>query len=383
MKSLPDLRSLLNSLIAIPSISSVNPAWDQSNLALIGQLAEWFELLGFEVRVLPVAGHPGKANLIASIGRGPDGLVLAGHTDTVPCDEQFWSHDPFTLTEKNNRFYGLGTSDMKSFFALVIEAVRDLDLTRIKRPLTLLATADEESSMCGAKALVSNRTRLGRYAIIGEPTGLRPVRMHKGISMEAIRLTGRSGHSSNPALGVNALEGMHRVMGEVLKWRGELQQRYHNPLFEVAFPTLNLGHIHGGDNPNRICGECELQFDLRPLPGMDLDSLRGELLQRLRLLLEESPLKLEMHSVFEGIPAMETPADSPIVQAAEQLTGHCAEAVAFGTEAPYLQQLGMEPLVLGPGDISLAHQPDEYLDASHIAPAIKLLQSMINRFCLS
>ena len=383
MNSLPDLKSLLSCLIATPSISSVNPTWDQSNLALIAHLAEWFEQLGFDVQVLPVAGHSGKANLIASIGRGPDGLVLAGHTDTVPCDEQLWNHDPFTLTEVNNRFYGLGTSDMKSFFALVIEAVRELDLTRIKRPLTLLATADEESSMCGAKALVSNQTQLGRYAIIGEPTGLRPVRMHKGISMEAVRLTGRSGHSSNPALGVNALEGMHKVMGEVLKWRTELQQRYHNPLFEVAVPTLNLGHIHGGDNPNRICGECELQFDLRPLPGMDLDSLRGELSQRLQQLLEESPLKLEMHSVFDGIPAMETPADSPIVQAAEQLTGHSAEAVAFGTEAPYLQQLGVEPLVLGPGDINLAHQPNEYLDASHIAPTIKLLQSMIRRFCLS
>ncbi|HCB14771.1 MAG TPA: acetylornithine deacetylase, partial [Gammaproteobacteria bacterium] len=90
-----------------------------------------------------------------------------------------------------------------------------------------------------------------------------------------------SGHSSNPALGVNALEGMHAVIGELLRWRGELQARYRNPLFEVAVPTLNLGHIHGGDNPNRICANCELHIDIRPLPGMTLDSLRGELHRRL------------------------------------------------------------------------------------------------------
>jgi acetylornithine deacetylase len=112
--------------------------------------------------------------------------------------------------------------------------------------------------MCGAKSLTDLHRHLGRHAMIGEPTNMQPVRMHKGISMEAIRVDGRSGHSSDPSLGKNALEGMHLVLGEVIQWRSELQQRYQNPAFKVAFPTLNLGHIHGGDNPNRICGECEL-----------------------------------------------------------------------------------------------------------------------------
>ena len=379
----PTLTEMMSALISTPSVSSVNAGWDQSNIAVIKLLEGWLASAGFQTQVMPIPGFPGKANLIATLGSGPDGLVLAGHTDTVPFDEELWNHNPLKLTEADNRFYGLGTSDMKSFFALALEAVRGIDAKQLKRPLILLATADEESSMSGAKALVDADTRLGRYAIIGEPTGLKPVRMHKGISMESIRLTGQSGHSSNPALGNNALEGMYKVIGNILAWRNELQQRYRNSLFTVEVPTLNLGHIHGGDNPNRICGCCELQFDLRPLPGMDLHTLRAELQQRLEQELAESQLKLEMIPLFDGIPAMETPAGSRIVKAAEALTGRPAGAVAFGTEAPYLRDLGIETLILGPGDIDQAHQPDEYLGLERISPTINLLQLVIKQFCMS
>jgi acetylornithine deacetylase len=181
---------------------------------------------------------------------------------------------------------------------------------------------------------------------------------------------------------VSALEGMHRVIGDVLQWRDALQGRYRNRSFKVPVPTLNLGYVHGGDNPNRICGQCELQFDLRPLPGMDLDALRQELRERLERLLRGSGLGLEIRSLFGGIEAMETPASAPIVRAAEELTGRPAEAVAFGTEAPYFRELGMETLVLGPGDIAQAHQPDEYLAVDRLDPYTALLRSLVERFCL-
>jgi acetylornithine deacetylase len=378
----PTLMQMLQALIGTPSISSVSPEWDQSNQKLIDQLAEWLTRLGFKVEVLPIPGYPGKANLVASIGSGPEGLVLSGHTDTVPCDEALWNSNPFQLSERDNRLYGLGTADMKSFFALVIEAVRELPLDRLKHPLTILATADEESSMCGAQHLVETNRQLGRHAIIGEPTGLKPIRTHKGIAMEAVRLIGRAGHSSDPALGVNALEGMHRVIGEILAWRSEMQARYRNPLFEVEVPTLNLGHIHGGDNPNRICGHCELHFDLRPLPGMHLDDLRSELEKRLKALLADSELKLETRRLFQGIEAMETPADARIVKTVEEMTGHPAGAVAFGTEGPYLNQLGMETIILGPGSIEQAHQPNEYIELSQINPTVELIRSLVKKFCL-
>lgn len=383
MRQHPTLIEMMRHLIGSPSVSSVSPEWDKSNAQVIDHLAGWCESLGFRVEHLPIAGHPGKFNLVASAGTGPEGLVLSGHTDTVPYDEARWSSDPFRLTEREDRWYGLGTCDMKGFFAVALEAISDLDLSSLKHPLILVATADEESSMCGAKALVDTHRRLGRHAVIGEPTGMRPVRLHKGIGMEAIRLTGRSGHSSDPALGVNALDGMYLVMAELIDWRSELQQRYRNPLFAVDVPTINLGHIHGGDNPNRICAHCELHFDIRPLPGMDLAELRGEIDRRIGARLQDSGLRFERVSLFEGIPAMETPAQSPIIQAAESLTGYAAGAVAFGTEGPYLNALGMQTVIMGPGSIEQAHQPDEFLALEQIEPAKRILRGLIRRFCMT
>ncbi len=373
---------MMRHLIGSPSVSSVSPEWDQSNAQVIDYLAEWCESAGLRVERLPIAGRPGKFNLVASAGSGPDGLVLSGHTDTVPYDESRWDSDPFRLTERNDRWYGLGTCDMKGFFALVLESIRDIDLNRLKHPLILLATANEESDMCGARALLDTHPKLGRHAVIGEPTGLRPVRMHKGIAMEAIRLKGRSGHSSDPALGVSALEGMHQALDELIIWRGELQARYRNPLFAVEVPTVNLGHIHGGDNPNRICAECELHFDIRPLPGMDLDELRGEIERRIGARLQDSGLTFERVSLFEGTPAMETPADSAIVRAAEKLTGCTAGAVAFGTEGPYMNQMGMQTVILGPGSIDQAHQPDEFLALDQVEPGRQIIRELVARFCM-
>ena len=379
----PPLKQMMQHLIGSPSVSSVSPDWDQSNAQVIDHLADWCQGAGFKVEHLPIVGHPGKFNLVASAGSGPDGLVLSGHTDTVPFDESRWSSDPFTLREHADRWYGLGSCDMKGFFAVVLDAIRDVDLSSLKHPLILIATADEESSMCGAKALLDTHRRLGRHAVIGEPTGLKPIRLHKGIGMEAVRVHGRSGHSSDPALGVNALDGMTLVLNELIAWREELQRKHRNPLFAVDVPTLNLGHIHGGDNPNRICAQCEVHFDIRPLPGMALDDLRGEIDRRLANRLAGSGLRFERISLFEGIPAMDTPADSPIVRAAESLTGYSAGAVAFGTEGPYLNALGMQTVIMGPGSIDQAHQPDEFLALEQIEPAKRIIRQLVERFCIA
>ena len=378
--SLPDLTTMISRLIATPSISSVTPAYDQGNLDIIHLMADWCEASGFDVEILPV--EPNKANLIATMGKGNGGLILSGHTDTVPYDDSHWNTDPFVATEIDNRIYGLGTADMKSFLAIALMAMQSVDRSKLESPLILLATADEESSMSGAKALVRAGRPGNRHAVIGEPTGMRPVRMHKGIFMEAIHLQGRSGHSSDPALGLNALEGMHNIIASIKAWRDELQGQYTNQAFAVPVPTLNLGHIHGGDNPNRICADCELHIDLRPLPGMSIDELRAELRHRAAQAIADSGLQLSTRSLFSGVPAMETPADSPLVATAEQLTGYTAEAVAYGTEAPYLQQLGNEVIVLGPGNIDQAHQPDEYLSTAQIKPMLDILNGLINRYCM-
>lgn len=385
LKTKPDMLEMMQQLIATPSVSCVDPRIDQSNLPVINLLANWLNDLGFAVEILSV--DEGKANLIATLGKyhagaTKGGLILAGHTDTVPYDEDRWQHNPFKLTEDSGKFYGLGTSDMKAFLALAIEAAISFQESEYTQPLIILATSDEETTMAGAKALVDACKPAARYAVIGEPTGMKPIRMHKGIMMEAVRITGLAGHSSNPDYGHNALEAMHKVIAELLLWRDELQQQYKNGLFEVPVPTMNLGHIHGGDNPNRICGACELHIDIRPLPGMDLQSLRSELNTRLKKVMPEHGFTLETLPLFSGIPAMETSAESELVKAAEKLTGEASSSVAFGTEAPYLTEMGIETIVLGPGNIDQAHQPDEYLEINRIQPTVELLRKFIYQFCI-
>jgi acetylornithine deacetylase len=376
-------QSQLAALVGAPSVSCTSPEFDQSNHQVVALLANWLEALGFRCDIQAIAGWPGKYNLVAVKGTGPGGLVLAGHTDTVPCNPELWQQDPFALTEKDGRFYGLGATDMKGFFPVVLAAVEKFRDADLREPIIVLATADEESSMCGARALAAEGGPKGRYAVIGEPTGMRPIRMHKGIVMESVRVIGQAGHSSDPSLGKNALEVMNKVINQLLDYRGELQAKYRHDGFNVAVPTLNLGCIHGGDNPNRICASCELHFDLRPLPGMPLEQLRGDLQARLRPIAEKAGCDIVFASLFPGIDPYEEKADAAIVQAAEKLTGHTATAVAFATEAPFLQKIGMQTIIMGPGAIDQAHQPDEFIEVKQIAPAVKVIEGLIEKFCLA
>jgi acetylornithine deacetylase len=367
-------------LIAAPSVSCYHADLDMSNRAVIDLLADWTESRGFDVEIQTV--NDKKFNLIASAGPGSDGLVLSGHTDTVPCDPNLWQSDPFELYEKDSRLYGLGSCDMKSFLALALNASRAFDFNKLVRPLTIVATADEESTMSGAKLIAENGKKLGRYCVIGEPTGLQPIRQHKGVLSESIRFTGRSGHASNPALGNNALEGMHELIGELLQYRDGLQKQYNDPAFKIPTPTLNLGHIHGGDNSNRICGACELLIDIRFLPGMSIDTLRTDIGELAEAVAERRGLASECQILGDGLPAMDTAQASEIAEHLKFLTGKTADSVAFGTEAPYYNSMQTETIVIGPGSIDQAHQPDEFLPVDQIDPTIELLEKLIHRFCV-
>ncbi len=372
----------MKTLIAQNSISCTTASEDHSNSGVIDYLASWFQEAGFSCEIQPVA--PGKANLIATaLGHsdGTKGLILSGHTDTVPCDPELWASNPFELTLRNDRLYGLGTADMKSFFALILEALREFDISQFKAPLIIIATCDEETSMAGARAHTQLAKSPGRFALIGEPTGLRPARLHKGVMLERVIVQGESGHSSDPSLGHNALEAMHSVMGQLLEFRDSLKL-IRQPLFPVPYPTLNLGCIHGGDNPNRICGSCELQFDLRPLPGMDMTELRAQIQHRLHPIAEQHEVTVVYEPVTAGIPPAETPADSPFVRTLEKLSGHSAEAVSFGTEAPFFRSAGLDTVILGAGNIEQAHQPDEYLGLERIGPMLTILKQLINHYCV-
>lgn len=382
MDQLPSIKQQLSTLISLPSISSTLPEYDLSNEAVITQLASWCETLGFTVKIQCVDAQRKKFNMLATLGKGPGGLVLSGHTDTVPCNPERWNSDPFTLTEKDNKFYGLGSCDMKGFFPLVLAAVAKVDAKKLTAPIFILATADEETSMTGARALATLGLPKARAAIIGEPTGLRPINMHKGIMMEGVTVTGKAGHSSDPALGNNAMEAMHQVITELLDYRQELQHQHNHTGFSVPTPTLNLGCIHGGDNPNRICGQCELHFDLRFIPGMNMQTLRENISKRLAKVALNTHTSIERHSIFDGVDAFASGANSELVALAESLTGYGAQAVAFATEAPFLANANIDTVVMGAGSIDQAHQPDEFLAHDQINPMINYLEKFIQHYCL-
>ncbi len=371
------VKELFQDIVASNSISSVSPQLDQGNLEVVNTLANYLNDLGFSCEQMQVAEN--KVNLVATYGTGAGGLVLAGHTDTVPCNEQLWTSDPFVLSERDNRWYGLGSCDMKGFFPLAIEAAKQHLDKNFQQPLIILATADEESSMSGARALVEAGVPKARHAVIGEPTGMRPVSLHKGIMVEQLVIRGRSGHSSNPSLGVNAMESMQRVLGQLMALRDQMQQQKH-PGFTIDYPTLNLGCIKGGDNANRICGDCSLAFEIRPLPGMDMDKLQQDIEQHIDRIALADNVDWELQKLL--VPPFCAQEQSEIVALCEKLTGHHRQSVAFATEAPYLQQLGMDVVVLGPGDIDVAHQPDEYLAMDRIKPTIDFLSQLIGHCCL-
>ena len=377
---LPNTLAMLRTLVGEPSTSSIAASRDQSNLAVINHLANWLESLKFAVNVLPLPNKGGKANLIATLGSGEGGLVLSGHTDTVPCDEKHWDTDPYTLTEIDSVVHGLGSCDMKGFFPIALEAASLFRSKKLNKPLTILATSDEESSMAGARQLLRDGRPKADFAIIGEPTGLQPIIAHKGVLALSIVIEGSGGHASNPNLGCNALDAMHAVIADLLIYRQELASTYTNPTFEINIPTLNLGCLHAGDSPNRICETAELQIDVRLMPGMEIEELDTTIQHRLVETIASHGTRLSITRINE-VPAYQTSGDGDLARTLASLCGRPPGTVAFGTEAPFLQSLGMETVVFGPGSINQAHQPNEYLDLNQLSPARETLEKVIRHYC--
>jgi len=377
---LPTLTEMMSQLIASPSISCTHAHLDQSNKQVIDKLANWAESAGFDCDIQQIA-DTNKYNLVASAGSGENGLMLSGHTDTVPYDEAAWQSDPFKLTQKDNRLYGLGSCDMKSFIAIALETSKNIDFKTLNRPLVLCATANEESDMVGAKWLKDHFNHSIKNCIIGEPTDLKPIHQHKGILMESITFHGQAGHSSDPSNGNSALEGMLDFMNAIKAYREDLQNKHQNPAFTVPMPTLNLGHIHGGDNPNRICAQCQLDIDLRFLPGMSLDSLRDSIQKIAYKVAQNRQLKVSFNQLFNGLEALDTNINSEITQYLEHISKHKSKTVAFATEGPFFNNLGINTMIFGPGSIDQAHQANEYLAEDQIKPCISMLEKSIQKFC--
>ena len=382
---LPSAKSMLGTLIGEPSVSSRSSALDQSNIGVLNHLANWLHDINFDVEISSLPEEPAKANLIATYlpqGQRIDGgLILAGHSDTVPCDEKLWHSDPYSLSESDSRVHGLGACDMKGFFPMAIWAASHVVNTKLKKPLTIIATSDEESGMAGARFLADRGIPKAEVTLVGEPTELQPVISHKGAITLSITVQGSSGHSSNPDFGRNAIDSMHIVIQDLIEFRRSLATNYQTPGFDVSIPTLNLGCLQAGDSPNRICEHSELQIDLRLLPGMNADAIISDLKQQLYVIGDRLGTPINVHFLSPAIPAFESPENSQVAKLLETLSGKSSGKVAFGTEAPFYQDFSKETVVFGPGSISQAHQPDEYMELSYFSKTESILIRLIQHFC--
>ncbi|WP_041068587.1 acetylornithine deacetylase [Candidatus Ishikawella capsulata] len=381
-KKLPTFIDLYSQLIATPSISSNNPLIDQSNEDIIHLLCEWFEHIGFKVETTFVnnINNNIKLNMLASIGNGEGGLLLTGHTDTIPADIEKWTYNPFILTEKNNKLYGLGSVDMKCFFAFILNAVRNLNPLKLKKPLYILATAEEETSMAGAKQFSEYTTIYPDYAIIGEPSCLKPIRAHKGHISKAIHIQGQSAHSSNPFKGINAIEIVYEIIDYLLKLRNDLRENYQNNLFNIPYPTINFGYIHGGHASNCICGYCELHIDIRPTSDITIMEINNLINNVLTYVNPCWSKRISISELHPYIPAYECSSYHEIVKFLERITGTKACSVDYCTEASFIQKI-CPTLIIGPGSIEQAHQKDEFLDMVFIKPTHNLIKKLIHYFC--
>jgi len=368
---------------------ALNTAGANGNLAVIDVLAEYLDRPGVRIRRLPAPEGP-KANLYVEIGPEPagdrGGLLLSGHTDVVPADEPGWTTDPFRLTVHGATLQGRGAADMKGFVAVAANLASEFDPSALVAPLVLLFTYDEETGTLGARRFAetwTERERLPRNAIVGEPTRLEVVRAHKGIVELRISVTGQSAHSGYPHLGRSAIEPLAAIVHALAALRRELERERGDASAwfpEVPFVPLNVGTLRGGVAPNIVPAHASAEVTVRPLPGMAV----GPLLERVRDVVAraagDAPWTME---VLSESPPMHTPADAPVIGALLELTAQPeARTVSYATDAGWLQTLDLQCAIFGPGDIATAHKANEHVPLADLTRARTILARAIERFCL-
>lgn len=359
-----------------------------SNLAMIDWIREYLERHGIgSTLIFDATGK--KANLYATIG-SPDrpGLLLSGHTDVVPVDGQSWSTDPFELVEKDGRLFGRGTSDMKSFLAVVLAQVPAFASATSSTPINLAFTYDEEVGCQGAPSLLEHIASLPtrpRYCVIGEPTSMKVITAHKGNKRYRCEVHGHESHSALAHRGVNAVEIAADL---VYRLRTMARQRAEfGPFdrdFDPPYTTIHTGTIHGGTAMNIVPKDCVFEFEFRYIPGDDP-------LKYLALLKEQAAvLEKEMTGVSADAridfvfksqyPALSTEESAEITSVAKSLSGSNATGkISFGTEGGLFQEAGLPTVICGPGSIEQAHKPDEWIDLDQIALCEEFMQRLVNR----
>jgi acetylornithine deacetylase len=372
----------LRELVAIDSVSQ------RSNAEIVSYLATRCQAAGFNVTRFPYLDDTGveKTNLVAQTSIGDSSakadssveLVLVGHTDTVPYDPA-WI-EALQLTEADEKLFGRGACDTKAFISAALTAVENIDLSKLNKSLALVFTADEEIGCLGAKRLAGARPFTARYAIVGEPTSLQPMRAGKGYCLAEIIVRGREAHSAYPQIGISAIIRAARLIGRIEQIAEELKHDQ-QAAFDPPYTTMNVGLIEGGTAKNIIAGECKLTLEWRTVPGQDSDyalDLVRQAAADLRRQDKDFVCEIDAARADESF---ETRADSPLVQFLQEVSGKESGTVAFGTEAPSLIDLGAEAVVFGPGNIRVAHRTGEFVPIDELNECVRILQQSIRYFC--
>lgn len=371
----------LAQLAAFPTISAA------SNETLIRYAAARITAAGGRIHTLAGA-VPGKFNLLASFG--PDtgaGLVLSGHSDVVPVQGQDWQTDPFTLTRKDNRLYARGASDMKGFLAAMLSATERMESQRLRRPLHLAFSYDEEIGCIGVRDMLA-RLRAEHFqaqgCIIGEPTEMRVATGHKGKLAGCIRCRGIPAHSANPALGCNAIHlaaAMVREAEALQSWLAAHGAQ--DAAYPMPCTSVHIGTISGGTALNIVPEYCSMEFEIRSLPADDPAALVDRLrTAAARIVAESGKGEIEIQ-VTNTYPGLNTPTDAPLAQTALHAAGTQTGKAGFGSEGGLFEEtLNLPTIVCGPGSIDRAHKPDEYVTTDELASCDAFLDNMIETLCV-
>ncbi len=374
---------LLERLISFDSTSCY------SNLPIANFICDYLDRPGIRIE-RNYSDDRQKVNLVVTLGPETDpttraGLMLSGHMDVVPATEPEWQSDPFEMVRRDDRLVGRGTCDMKGFVALAINTAAKTEADKLAAPLALILTFDEELGTLGAHHFTQtwpDDRPLPRRGIIGEPTSLKVVRLHKGHAKSVLTVRGTPSHSGYPHLGHNAIEAAGRAILALGRLRAELEKERseHSQHFaEVPFVALNVATIRGGSAINIVPDRCVIELGYRVLPGMTIDTFGTRIHEALAKALDGEDWSLEP---LNHSPPMLLPEGHDLYRAACELQGQNETVSAsYATDAGWLQESGFECLLYGPGNIGVAHKPNEWLPIAEFEQCSKDLEVLVHRFC--
>lgn len=385
MSAAPDRLSSIDMLARLVSFPTVSR---DSNLDLIDWVEAFLQPMGARCR--RTWNEDGrKANLFAALGPdAPGGVVLSGHTDVVPVDGQDWHSDPFLVTEKSGRLYGRGTADMKGFSAVILARLARIDASRLKKPLYLALSYDEEVGCLGVDRMVEDALAhfdKPDFAIIGEPTTMQMVRAHKSINVFQTTVTGQAAHSSQPHRGAGAILAAARIIERLRQLGLARRQEAGQGGFEPPWTTVQVGLIEGGSAVNILPAECNFLWEYRALPSEDPDQIiqqieefvRAEVLPDLR---EFAPDAQVATRTVARVPPLKPDPQARCERWLAELPGVQSGGpgeVSFATEAGSFQRAGISSIVCGPGSIDQAHQPNEFIEIAELERCEQMIDGVI------